>query len=79
MLPILACGVGIYLGLYFNILVLIPVSMLAVGAFIMSDHGAAVVLFPLIYVQAGYMLGLTGREVYGQLLGRLNIALSKRI
>jgi hypothetical protein len=33
----------------------------------------------MISVQAGYMLGLTARESYGQLRARLNIGLSKRI
>jgi hypothetical protein len=87
MLPLLACGAGVYLGLNFNILVLLPVSVVAAGAFIFSScasgqsflDSASIVLFPLISVQAGYMLGLTAREPYGQVLTRLNIGQSKRI
>jgi hypothetical protein len=86
MLPLLACGAGVYLGLHFNILVLLPFSILGGGAFIISSwssgHGffdsAAVLLFPLIAIQAGYMLGLTARGTYRQLRARLNIAQTKR-
>jgi hypothetical protein len=87
MLPLLACGAGVYLGLYFNVLVLLPFSVLGTAAYIFSPWGsgqslfdsAGVLLFPLISVQAGYMLGLTARETYGQLLTRLNIGQSERI
>jgi hypothetical protein len=84
MLPLLACGAGIYLGLHFNILVLLPFSLLGAGAYIFSSwasgqslfDSANILLFPIISVQAGYMLGLTARETYGQLLARLNIGQS---
>jgi hypothetical protein len=87
MLPLLACCAGIYLGLHFNILVLLPFSVLGAGAMICSSwssgqsflDSANILLFPLIAIQAGYMLGLTARETYGQLLARLNIGHSKRI
>jgi hypothetical protein len=87
MLALLAFGAGIYLGLHFNILVLLPFSVLGAGAFIFSSwasgqsffDSASVLLFPLISVQAGYMVGLTAREAYGQLLARLNIGQTKRI
>jgi hypothetical protein len=39
----------------------------------------SVLVLPMISVQAGYMLGLTARETYGQFLARLNISQSKRI
>ena len=87
MLPLLACAAGIYLGLYFNILVLLPFSILGAGAYIFSGwaagqgliDSAAILLFPMISVQAGYMLGLTAREAYGQLRARLNIGQSPQI
>jgi len=87
MLSLLACGVGVFLGLNFNILVLLPFSLLGAGAFIVSSWAsgqnlfdiAVFVMFPMISLQAGYMLGLTARETYGQLLARLNIGQSKRI
>lgn len=87
MLPLLACGAGIYLGLYFNILVLLPFSMLGAGAYIVSSWAAGqsvfdsslVLLLPIIAIQAGYMIGLTARDAFGQLLARLNTGQSKRI
>jgi hypothetical protein len=87
MLPFLACAAGIYLGLHFNILALLPFSILGAGAFIVSGwaagqsffDNASTLLFPMILVQAGYMLGLTAREPYGQLLARMNIGQSRRI
>jgi hypothetical protein len=85
-LPLIACGAGIYLGLHFNILVLLPFSILGAGAFIFSPwwseqsllDSAGVMVVALISVQAGFMIGLTAREFYGQLLARLNISRSKR-
>jgi len=87
MLPLIACGAGIYLGLHFNILVLLPFSILGAGAFIISSwssgqsflDSAVILLVPLISIQAGFMLGLTARESYGQLRARLNIRQSRRI
>ena len=87
MLPLLTCGAGIYLGLNFNVLVLLPLSFAGAGALIFASWSSGqglyesfgVVLFPLISVQAGYMLGLTARDAYGHLLARLNLAQSKRI
>jgi hypothetical protein len=87
MLLLIAFGAGIYIGLHFNILGLLPFSILGVGAFVFSSwsleqspfDGASVLLVPFISVQAGFMLGLTAREPYGQLLARLNIGQSKRV
>jgi hypothetical protein len=86
MLLIIACGAGIYLGLHFNILSLLPFSVLAAGAYIFSFwmsgqsvFGSADLLVAFVAVQAGYMLGLTARETYGQVLARLNISPSKRV
>jgi hypothetical protein len=86
MVVLLACGVGIYLGLNFSVLVLLSLSFLGAGAFILSfwsgtgfSDGFRDVLFPLFLAQAGYMLGLTARDTYGHLLTRLNIGQSKRI
>jgi hypothetical protein len=87
MLLLTACGAGIYLGLHFNIFVLLPFSILGAGAYIFSSwsseqslfESAGVLLVLLISVQAGFMLGLTARETYGQLLARLKIGPSKRI
>ena len=81
MLPILACGAGIYVGLHFNILALLPLSVLGAGAYMVSAwsngqgllDGLAAVALPIITVQAGYFLGLTTRPAYLHLRSRLNI------
>ena len=87
MLPILACGAGIYVGLHFNILALLPLSVLGAGAYIVSAwangqgllDGLAVVALPIIAVQVGYFLGLTTRPAYLHLRSRLNIRHSERV
>jgi hypothetical protein len=87
MLPILACGAGIYVGLHFNILALLPLSILGAGAYLVSAwangqgllDGLAVVALPIIAVQAGYFLGLTTRPAYLHLRSRLNIRHSERV
>jgi len=86
MLPILACGAGIYVGLHFNILALLPLSVLGAGAYIVSAwangqgllDGLAVVALPIIAVQAGYFLGLTTRPAYLHLRSRISIRHSER-
>jgi hypothetical protein len=83
--PLLAGGAGVYLGLYFNILALLPAF--DARGWLLSFHpgrrsksyGVAALLVPPICSRAGYMLGLTARETYGQLLARLNIGESRRI
>ena len=87
MLPILACGAGIYVGLHFNILALLPLSVLGAGAYIVSAwsngqgllDSLAVLALPIIAVQAGYFLGLTTRPAYVHLRSRLNIRHSERV
>jgi hypothetical protein len=84
MLPILACGAGIYVGLHFKLL---PLSILGAGAYIVSAWAGgqglldsiAVVLLPVITVQVGYFLGLTTRPAYLHLRSRLNIRHSERV
>ena len=59
MLPILACGAGIYVGLHFNVLALLPLSVLGAGAYLVSAcangqgllDGLAVVALSMITVQ----------------------------
>jgi hypothetical protein len=87
MLPILACGAGIYVGLHFNILALLPLSALGAGAYLVSAwangqgllDGLAIVALPIIAVQVGYFLGLTTRPAYLHLRSRLNIRHSERV
>ena len=86
MLTLLACGTGMVLGLYFSVLILIPFSLLAVGASIFSSwytgHSLSPssndMLFSIVSGQAGYMLGLTAREAYGRVLARFNAMLFPR-
>jgi len=85
MLIVLACLAGVLLGLTFNVLILFPVTIIGAFAYaILSQEqglGAAIVALLVLAValQAGYMIGLTGRDTLGQLLARLNIAQSKRV
>jgi hypothetical protein len=85
MLIILACLAGILLGLTFNVLALVPVIIAGttVYAILSQDQGLGVTmagaLISAISLQAGYMIGLTGRDTFGQVLARLNIAQSKRV
>ncbi len=79
---LLACAAGIYIGFNFNVLTLLPFSMVAAGAlfFLSWSSGqnflghADALFIPLVSIQAGYMIGLTAREAYGHLLARLNIS-----
>ncbi len=83
MLLVIACGAGVYLGLHFNVLALLPFSILWVGAFVFSSWASepdsiGVLLVQLISVQMGFVLGLTARGTYGRVLARLNIGQSRR-
>ena len=76
--PIMACLAGVVLGLHLNVLVMIPVTMLATGLAIsyMILFGQSFLSFgyflALIVVhQAGYFVGLTGRDLYASLRRRL--------
>ena len=79
MLPIVACLAGIYFGLADRIAILIPAAV--IGALVCScvaligGQSASAMLFsmviPLVSLQGGYMLGLTGRDFVGQFLAAL--------
>jgi hypothetical protein len=87
MLALLVFGFGIYTGLHFNVLALLPLSFLGAGTFVFSSWSSGyafsesfvLLLLPLVALQAGYMIGLTGRNAYGHLRARANIAQSKRV
>lgn len=87
MLTFLACGAGIYFGLYFNVLALLPLSFLMAGIIMTSSlaigHGGhesvSTTALALIASQLGYMLGLSARELYGHLCARLSFGPSRRI
>ena len=69
MLPLIACGVGIYVGLHFNVLALLPLSVLGAGAYVVTAwsngqsllSSMAAVILPIIAVQVGYFIGVTTR------------------
>jgi hypothetical protein len=87
LLLLISCGAGISLGFHFNILAVLPFSILGVAAFFFASwsseqslfDSAGLLLVSLISVQAGFVLGLTARETCGQLLARLKIGQSRRI
>ena len=86
MLPLIACGVGIYVGLHFNVLALLPLSVLGAGAYVVTvwSNGQgllssmAAVILPIIAVQVGYFIGVTTRPAYAHLRSRINIRHSER-
>ena len=86
MLPLLAVGIGIYLGLHFNILVLAPFCTLGAGVYlattVSADHGIikclGELILPFTAIQMGFFLGLLGREPLAAVLDRLNMRPSKR-
>jgi nitric oxide reductase large subunit len=86
MLSLLACGAGIYAGLHFNVLAVLPLSVLGAGAYVVTSwsngHGLlsslAAMFLPIIAVQVGYFLGVTTRPVYAHLRARFNIRHSER-
>lgn len=85
MLIILACLAGVLLGLAFNVVVLLPVTLAGAlaYAFLPQAEGfvgtTAAFAIPAISLQAGYMIGLTSRDMVAQLRGRLNVTQSKRV
>jgi hypothetical protein len=86
-LLIVASVAGIFFGLYYNFLVLIPLTLAAAlacsAAALLHGENVSAALFaiviPAIGLQGGYMIGLTSRDVLSQFLSRLNAAQSKRV
>jgi hypothetical protein len=85
MLIILSCLVGVLLGLTVNVVLLVPLALTGGVAYatLSAGQGAGTIAMALlvsaIALQAGYMIGLTGRDVFAQIRARLNIAQSKRV
>jgi hypothetical protein len=82
MLIILACLAGVLLGLTFNVAVLLSVTVAGALAFAFQSQGlgaVTVIVVAAVSLHGGYMIGLTGRDMFAQLLARLNIAQSKRV
>ena len=86
MLSLLACGAGIFAGLHFNVLAVLPLSILGAGAYVVSAwsngqgllSSLAVMFLPIIAVQVGYFVGVTTRPAYSHLRSWFNIRHSER-
>lgn len=86
-LLICASLAGIFFGLYYNFLVLVPVTLAAAitcgAAASLDGHSAwsalSAIIVPAIGLQGGYMIGLTGRDFLSQFLARNGSVQSKRI
>jgi hypothetical protein len=85
MLIILACLAGFLLGLRFRVSILLPAILAGAAAYLIASAGrnpGAIILAIVISsvsIQAGYMIGLTSRDLFAQILARLNIAQSKQV
>lgn len=85
MLIILACAAGVWLGLNFTVLVLVPgfVAAAAIEFMFFGHQSASQTLLDLLAIglslQCGFMIGLTGRDLFVQLKAKLNPAQSKRV
>jgi hypothetical protein len=85
-LLIALCLVGVFFGVYCHFLVMVPLTLaaaIACGTFA-AWHGQTIsetlltILTSAVALQAGYMIGLTGRQLLGQLLSRQHPLPSKR-
>jgi hypothetical protein len=85
MLIVLACLAGIVLGLRFTVAVLVPVTVAGAGAYMVASAGqypgaiALSIVIAAFSLQAGYMIGLTSRDLFAQILEWANPVPSKRI
>jgi hypothetical protein len=70
-LLIVASLAGVFFGLYYKFLVLVPITLAAAIA------SSAAALWAGL--QGGYMIGLTSRDFLGQILARNDGVQSKRI
>jgi hypothetical protein len=79
------CLVGAYFGLYFGFVILIPLTLalalacVAGTAFQSEAISGSTTIFAAISLQGGYMIGLTGRDLFRQFIARLNSVQSRRI
>jgi hypothetical protein len=78
-------GAGVYLGLYFHVVALIPFSAIAAAAIIFtsSAHSSTDIARSLaliwMSVQGGYLVGLTARELTERTRARPKMSQSNRI
>jgi hypothetical protein len=85
-LLVVACLAGIFFGLFYKFLVLIPLTLAAAitcgSAAALHGQTVSAVLFaivvPAVGLQGGYMIGLTGRELLSQFIARINVVVHSR-
>jgi len=78
---------GVFFGIYFNVLVLIPATLALAAAYsvaaLLGDESAlpfaSLIMLPLVGLQGGYVIGLTGRDLLAPILARGNGSQSKGI
>jgi hypothetical protein len=81
----LAFLAGIFIGLNFRVVLLLPLILFGAGAYavLSIEQGAGAtalaIAIAIASVQGGYMIGLTSRDLFGQILTWLNIAQSRRV
>ena len=86
-LLIVTCMAGVFFGLYYNFFVLIPLTLVAAATCSSAAllHGQPIssallaIVIPTVGLQGGYMIGLTGRDLFDQLLARFSGAESKPV
>ena len=84
---IVTCLAGIFFGLYYNFLVLFPLTLAAAvtcsaSEFLQGQAFSSVlcaIAIPAVGLQGGYMIGLTSRDLLSQISSRLNGVQSKRV
>ena len=82
---VLACLAGIALGLRFNVAVLLPLTIAVAVFYVVASVGqsagtiALAIVIAAVSIQAGYIIGLTGRDLFAQVLARLNIVEAERV
>jgi hypothetical protein len=86
-LLIVASLAGVFFGLYYKFLVLVPITLAAAitssATALWAGHSAwsalLAIILPAIGLQGGYMIGLTSRDFLGQIFARNDSVQSKRI
>jgi hypothetical protein len=86
-LLVAACLAGVFFGLYYNFVVLIPLTLAAAitcsAASLLHGQTISAALLTIVVtavgLQGGYMIGLTSRDLLHQFLSRLAGAQSKRV
>jgi hypothetical protein len=78
---LVAAGAGIFFGLFYHFVILIPVTFGAaivccVAALLVGQSASAALLaavIPSLGLQAGYMTGIIGRDLFDRILSRYHI------